>query len=51
LDIRCIGASKAAKLQRLNRGRYWMPSSAATLREGERRLNEIRYRLQNEGRL
>ena len=32
-------------------GQYSVHTSPATLRAGERRLNEIQHRLQNEGRL
>ncbi len=50
-DADFVLGSAAAHTHDLVLGKYSVHTSAATLRAGERRINEIQQRLQNEGRL
>jgi hypothetical protein len=50
-DTEFVLGSAAPHAHDLVLGQYSVHSSPATLRAGERRLGEIRHRLQNEGRL
>jgi redox-sensitive bicupin YhaK (pirin superfamily) len=50
-DADFVIGSAAAHTHDLVLGNYSVHTSAATLRAGEQRINEIRKRLQNEGRL
>jgi redox-sensitive bicupin YhaK (pirin superfamily) len=50
-DTEFVLGSAAPHTHDLVLGRYSVHTSAATLRDGERRLNEIQRRLQDEGRL
>ncbi len=50
-DTEFVLGSAAPHPHDLVLGQYSVHASAATLRAGERRLTEIQYRLQNEGRL
>jgi len=50
-DADFVLGSAAAHSHDLVLGQYSVHTSAATLRAGERRIDEIQQRLQNEGRL
>ena len=51
LDTEFVLGSAAPHAHDLVFGSYSVHTSPATLRAGERRLNEIQHRLRNEGRL
>ena len=50
-DADFVLGSAAADTHDLVRGQHSVHTSTATLRAGERRIDEIQQRLQNEGRL